>query len=219
MNKSIVILVSLVTILSLSACKKDRLNANGNIISENRSVANFTGVSANGDTDVYVSYGPEFSVVVRGSSNLVPHFKTQVVNNVLHLKFENVNVSDDDIDVMVTMPTVNKVAISGSGDVEIKGSFPAVSNLEASVTGSGDIEVENNITIDRLNVDISGSGEVDFERVTAKIANVNLTGSGEIKFQVSETLKARITGSGKIYYRGNPTVQQDISGSGKLIKY
>ena len=219
MNKLTFTLLVLTTIFSLSACKKDRLTANGNITSETRDVAQFTGISSSGATEVKVTYGTTFNVVVKGSSNLIPQFTTRVVNNVLYLGFEHVNVHRDDIEVELTMPSIQRVSVSGSGEIDIKGSFPAQQSLSVDISGSAEVEVENPMLVERVNVEISGSGDADLEEVTAKQADANISGSGNVKFQVSDHLKAKISGSGKVYYRGNPTVQQDISGSGKLIKF
>jgi len=219
MRTLVAIVFGLAVIIHLSACKKDRLTANGNIVSETRNLGQFTGISSSGATPVEVKYGTEFSVVVKGSSNIVPHYTTRVVNNVLHIGFERLSISRDDVEVILTMPTLNSVELSGSTEVEIEGNFPAIANFKVSISGSGKVEAETPLQIDNVKVDISGSGQVDFEEVTTKTADADISGSGSLKLQVQDRIKAKISGSGKIYYRGNPVVQQDISGSGKLIKF
>lgn len=218
MKHFITIILSLVAIVNFSACKKERLTANGNIISETRNLGQFNGVSSSGATPVEIRYGTEYSIVIKGSSNIVPHYNTRIVNSLLHIGFENVNVRRDDIEVILTMPMVKKISLSGSTEVEIKGNFPSVTNFDVYISGSGEVEIENEMQAKNVNVEISGSGEVDFEKMTTKNAEANISGSGIMKIQVQDRLKAKISGSGKVYYRGNPTVQQDISGSGKLIK-
>ncbi|MDQ8003611.1 MAG: head GIN domain-containing protein [Pedobacter sp.] len=218
MKHFIIIILGLIAIINFSACKKDRLTGNGNIISETRDIAQFTGVNSSGATDVKITYGTTFKVVVKGSSNLIPYFKTRVTNNVLYLGYENANVKDDDIEVEITMPSITKIDVSGSGEIDIKGSFPAQQSLSVAISGSAEVEVESPMLVEQVKVEISGSGEADLEEVGAKQAEANVSGSGSVKFQVSDNLKAKISGSGKVYYKGNPTIQQDISGSGKLIK-
>ncbi|WP_343533406.1 head GIN domain-containing protein [Pedobacter sp.] len=219
MKRVIAIVLGLVVVIHFSACKKDRLTGNGNIISETRNLGQFTGISSSGATPVEVKYGTEFGVVVKGSSNIVPRYTTRIVNNVLHIGFERVNINRDDIEVTLTMPTLNRIDLSGSTKVEIEGNFPLIANLNVSISGSGKVEADNAMQIDNVKVDISGSGMVDFEEVMSKTADADISGSGSLKLQVQDRIKAKISGSGKIYYKGNPVVQQDISGSGKLIKY
>lgn len=219
MKRVFAILLGLFVVIHFSACKKDRLTANGNIISETRNLGQFTGISSSGATPVEVKYGAEFRVVVKGSSNIVPHYTTRVVNNVLHIGFERIGISRDDVEVILTMPILNRIELSGSTEVEVEGSFPAIASLNVSISGSGKVEVDHAIQVDQVKVDISGSGTVDFEEVLAKTADADISGSGSLRLQVQDRIKAKISGSGKIYYRGNPVVQQDISGSGKLIKF
>ncbi|WP_113662963.1 head GIN domain-containing protein [Pedobacter nanyangensis] len=219
MKRVFAILLGLFVVIHFSACKKDRLTANGNIISETRNLGQFTGISSSGATPVEVKYGTEFRVVVKGSSNIVPHYTTRVVNNVLHIGFERIGISRDDVEVILTMPILNRIELSGSTEVEVEGSFPAIASLNVSISGSGKVEVDHAIQVDQVKVDISGSGTVDFEEVLAKTADADISGSGSLRLQVQDRIKAKISGSGKIYYRGNPVVQQDISGSGKLIKF
>lgn len=219
MKRVIAMVLGLVVVICFSACKKDRLTGNGNLISETRNLGQFTGISSSGATPIEVKYGIEFSVVVKGSSNIVPHYTTRIVNNVLHIGFERVNVSRDDVEVILTMPTLSKIDLSGSTEVEIEGGFPAIANLNVSISGSGKVEADNAMQIDNVKVDISGSGVVAFEAVTSKTADADISGSGSLRLQVQDRIKAKISGSGKVYYKGNPIIQQDISGSGKLIKF
>lgn len=219
MKRVIAMVLSLVVVIHFSACKKDRLTANGNIVSETRKLGQFTGLSSSGATPVEVKYGTEFSVVVKGSSNIVQHYTTRIVNNVLHIGFERVNVSRDDVEVILTMPTLNKVELSGSTEVEIEGNFPLIANLNVSISGSGKVEADDAMQIENVKVDISGSGKMDFEAVTSKTAEADISGSGSLRLWVQDKIKAKISGSGKLYYKGNPVIQQDISGSGKLIKF
>lgn len=218
MKHFIKIVLALIAIINLSACKKDRLTANGNIISETRDIAQFTGINSSGATPIKVNQGTAFKVVVSGSSNIVPHYTTRVVNNVLYLSFENINVHRDDVEVELTMPSINKIDLSGSGEVKVKGNFPSQSRLLVSISGSAQVDIANAMQAGQVDVEISGSGKAYLEEVEAQQVEADISGSGIARFQVSDRLKAKISGSGIVYYRGNPIIQQDISGSGKIIK-
>jgi len=204
--------------LLLISCSKDRLTASGDKTTETRELRDFSGVKSSGANDVHITYGEEFKVTLKGSDNLVPYFKTEVVGNTLHLGYERVNVRRDDIEVFVTLPEIQYVSVSGSGSVDIYGSFPEVEFFDVAISGSGEVEIEDPFEANESVIKISGSGEADLERLTANHAEINISGSGDAKLRVAETLKARISGSGKIYYKGNPQVDSHISGSGKVIK-
>ena len=201
-----------------SSCSKERISASGDKITETRSPGTFTGVNSAGGNDVHISYGTEYKVTLRGSDNLIPHFKTEIMSNILYLKYDGVNVNRDDIDIHITLPLINYISLNGSGEIDIKGQFPEADKFKVNISGSGEVDLENTLTANETTVSISGSGEADLERLETKIADIDISGSGDAKINVTESLKARISGSGKIYYFGSPAIDSKISGSGKVIK-
>lgn len=213
------IIFGLLIILFLASCTKDRITADGNITSETRNPGTFTKVYTSGANNVHIIYGNEYKVELKGSGNLLPYFKTNVVNGKLHLSYENVNVKHNDIEIFVTMPTVKNVALSGSGTVDIIGNFSTIDFLSFEISGSGDIIAKSNLLVDEMDINISGSGKADAEKIASNYADVTISGSGDAKVGVRSKLIASISGSGKIYYSGNAVVESHISGSGKVIKF
>jgi len=202
----------------LISCSKDRLTASGDKSTETRTVKQFTGIESSGANDIHISYGTEFRVMLKGSDNLLPYFKTEVLGNTLRLGYERVNVKHDDVEIYVTLPALNYISLSGSGDATISGSFPQLNVLQVLISGSAELEAENSLQTDELLVKISGSGEVDLKRVQSNSAELSISGSGEAKIGACQHLKARISGSGKVYYTGTPLIDSQIGGSGKLLK-
>ena len=202
----------------LISCSKDRLTASGDKSTETRTVKQFTGIESSGANDIHISYGTEFRVMLKGSDNLLPYFKTEVLGNTLRLGYERVNVKHDDVEIYVTLPALNYISLSGSGDANISGSFPQLNVLQVLISGSAELEAENTMLADELLVKISGSGEVDLKKVQSNSAELSISGSGEAKIGDCQHLKARISGCGKVYYTGSPLIDSQISGSGKLLK-
>ncbi|HEY0054903.1 MAG TPA: head GIN domain-containing protein [Pedobacter sp.] len=207
-------------IIFTSSCSKERLEGNGNIITEVRNLSNFSGIINSGSKNINVAYGAEYKVELRGSSNLIPAYRTEILNGNLNPNYDNkANVRDDDIEVYVTMPAIRSAKLTGSGDILIKGSFPARDYFEAIISGSGDIHFNGGFNVDELKVTNSGSGMVELLNVKSNRAEVFISASGNAKVNVTDQLKVRITGSGSTYYIGNPTIESDISGSGKVVKH
>lgn len=213
-------LITLATLfLLLVSCKKDRLTANGDMKTERRNPGMFTGVSASGSNAIHISYGEEYKVELKGSSNLIPYFSTKVVGGTLNLNYERASVSRDDLVIYVTLPLLKNISLSGSAEVEVKGSFPLINLFQVDVSGSGEVEVKDPMQANNINISVSGSGEVDLEKLGARFVTTDISGSGDVRVKVEERLKASISGSGKVYYTGSPVVESNISGSGKLIKF
>lgn len=214
--KQLIIIATLFCLFT--SCTKDRLTANGDHITTIREVSNFTAIRSIGAHPIEIKYGNEFKVVLKGSNNLLPYFKTEVNNNKLYLGYENANVEHDDVQVEVTLPVLKSISLSGSSKVDISGDFPLIGFFNIDVSGSGTILLNNNLNADDLDVTISGSGDVGLEKLAAKRADISISGSGNAYLKVEDNLKANISGSGKVYYAGNPEVESRISGSGKVIK-
>jgi hypothetical protein len=209
---------SIISIFFLS-CAKERIEGNGNIITETRPLSEFSGVSSSGSKNISISYGTAFKVELRGSSNLIPKYRTRIVGSTIKLGYENlVRIENDDIRVYVTVPRIKEVSLSGSGNIDISGAFPKQDRFETYISGSGDVNLEDDMQVDRVITDISGSGKANLNPLQCQTADVNISGSGEVKLGVEEHLKVKISGSGKVYY-GNASVDSRISGSGKVVKY
>lgn len=212
------LLFTCASILLITGCKKDRLTASGDQITDIRFPGEFSGINTSGSTAVQITYGTEFKVELRGSNNLIPYYKTKIINGTLYLGYENASVQHDDVKAFITLPGISNVALSGSGKININGDFPAVNKLKLSISGSGDILVNDPFEAEEVLVNISGSGKADLLKVDSKKAEVDISGSGNATLSIQDKLKAKISGSGKVYYNGSPEVDASISGSGKVIK-
>lgn len=59
------LLLSILSIVMLNSCSKDRLTANGDRITETRTLNEFTGVLVSGANRVNLNYGNEYKVVLK----------------------------------------------------------------------------------------------------------------------------------------------------------
>lgn len=206
-------------VMIMASCKKEKIKGTGEIITEPRSVADFYNVSLSGSSDVFITQGNDFEVKVKGYENIVPELETKVQDGTLLIAFKpNTNVSNDNSEVHITMPNLNSVALSGSGNINAAGSFSGSGNFKATIDGSGNIVLESG-DANNYRVDISGSGSVKSFGMISKQAAITIAGSGNVELTVTENLNSTINGSGNVYYKGNPPgVYSKITGSGQVIK-
>ena len=140
-----------------------------------------------------------------------------------------------EVDIYVTMKTIEGLSVSGSGNLESDGTLET-DDLELAVSGSGDIdldidgdELETRISgsgsiqlsgnANEAEARISGSGRVKAEDLTVTSFGARISGSGSCYITVKEEIEASISGSGSVYYAGNPgRVISNSSGSGKVRK-
>lgn len=204
-------------LLFLASCTKERIKGSGPTTTETRNVSNFTKVTVSGSNSVHIVNGNSFSVQVKGYSNLLPYFETELNGSTLELHFRNgVSVSNNNIEVFITMPQITSLRSSGSTNADIKGPFNC-DVLDVNISGSGNVLIEGAVA-DQFKLSVSGSGNLKAFGMVAVRADIGISGSGKTEITVTDQLKVDISGSAVVYYKGTPTsVESEISGSGKLI--
>jgi len=219
------------------SCKK--IVGHGNTITEQRAIQNFTEISSAINAKVYITIQPDFNVEITAEENIVNAIQTNLSANKLEIKTKTGNLlrPHDDIIIRVGLPALEQRSVSGSGDAFVQNTVSGdkvgfyvsgsgsisvedvlLSNeLHAEVSGSGDIYFKNG-EAPNIDLDGSGSGEVDAANVQGINGNIHLSGSGSTRIWLSGSLEGHISGSGSIYYRGDPAIDAHVSGSGKIKK-
>ena len=166
------------------SCKKESIKGGGSVITESRQVADFSKISVSGSTNIFISQGASFDVKVKAYENIVPYLETKVQNGTLLIAFKaNSNVSNDNSEVFITMPALNGVAVSGSGNINSTGKFPGSDDFTASISGSGNIILEEGATTN-YQINISGSGSVKSFDMVSQQAVATIAGSGNAELSV-----------------------------------
>jgi hypothetical protein len=216
-----------------------KIEGNGQLKKETRSVGSFTAIGSSGSWDVMVAYGEPGSIQVEGDENLLPYIETYIKDGKLQIQArKSANLrSKNKITVYVTVTKLTAVTLSGSGDIIGDGNFSYDGTIDCKVSGSGNIRLglkkagQADISVSgsgkvilkgaakTVNVKISGSGGVDCAELNSDDANVNISGSGDVKLFVNRSIDAGISGSGTVRYRGAATdIRKHISGSGTVRK-
>src|SRR5690606_9208776 len=103
----------------------------------------FTGVEVTGPDDVTVRRGDSFSIVARGRQETLDRLEIKVDGSQLSIgrKRDGSNLwsRDDDLDIAITMPRLDKARLTGSGSIEADNVEGAA--IEAVVMGSGDLKI------------------------------------------------------------------------------
>ncbi len=203
----------------LFSCSKVKIAGTGTVLTEQRNVSDFYSVKVMGSTKVYISQGLSFNVSAKAYENILQILQTRVENGVLIIDFKNnSNVTNDNSEVTITMPSISSLTIDGDGSISTLGIFTSINNLSVSLSGAGSININKATAINYI-INISGSGDVNSFGVLAENAIVKINGSGNASLSLTGSLNANISGSGNIYYKGNGVqVTSQIKGSGQVIK-
>ena len=203
---------------------------------ETRKLTGFTKVSFGVPGNLYISLGSEFKVVLEGDKDFLADIETEISGDRLVIKKDNwTQFNNKKVIVNITMPAVEGLSVSGSGQAEITDAVKAVDfdmgvsgsgkliineiiagNLECGISGSGDVIINGTGSIDDAEISISGSGSYSGEELKLKTAEIGISGSGSCYCNVTESLEAHVSGSGNVTYSGNPKIDARVSGSGRV---
>ena len=209
---------------------------------EKRNVPSFSEISLKVSAKVYVTQGSEQSLKIMAKSSTLDELITEVKGRRLYIRFPNKkffqrNFNPGKIEIYITVPEVNALAVSGSGDIYIDDLESRILDMavsgsgnikiedldskrvKASISGSGNVSVGKGGVAEELSVSISGSGNFNGKGFEADQVTVHTSGSGNASVRSNGSVKARIAGSGNIYYGGNPSIDASVAGSGKVKKF
>jgi Putative auto-transporter adhesin, head GIN domain len=179
---------------------------------QTRDVAGFTRIDNRASVDVRVLVGAPRRVRVHAGEKVIDDVRAEVHDGTLRLSFDHHGLGSGEVRVDVSVPTLEAIEASGSGDIEAHGIDGDVFELRSD--GSADIALQG--TANRLTVDLDGSGDADLADLTARQADVLVGGSGDADLRADDGLDVTIDGSGDVRYHGHPALTQRVDGSGEL---
>lgn len=155
------------------------LNGSGPVVSEEREVANFTGVRNTGSFTVYVTEAESFGVEVLAQENLLPIIETYVSGSNLIVSTKNgaCYKSSSPVEVLVSLPEIDMVSLSGSG--QLYADVLSSAEVEISNSGSGSMQIDS-VYAESYAVGNSGSGSIAVDHSYADEADLVQSGSGSI---------------------------------------
>ena len=215
-----------------------KIKGNGNMTTITRTTSDYDVIAVAGSFDVELVSGKEGEITLEGESNLLEYVMTEVNDGKLKIKVKkgySLRVSNGK-KLVITVPfkDLDKVALSGSGDVYTKNATIKGREFKMALAGSGDVILDVDVDTlkmgvsgsgdmtasgdaDTAEIKLAGSGDIHAYKLKAKNAEVSLAGSGDIRVHVTDNLKARVAGSGDITYKGRPKREDTkVAGSGSI---
>ena len=213
-----VCLALLFIMITVSQIDAQRFKGEGPIVKKTLNLNSFHSITINSSMDVKLKQGATQSVVAEGNSNIIERIKTEVSNGTWKADLMKGNYSFKKLIVHITIPNLEKLKISGSGDIMVD--HFETDNLGIYINGSGDIAFNNGLHIDReLDIAVSGSGDIMVKDLNVQSTNCRISGSGDIHLTgKSENAQYRIAGTGDVDAMNLMTSNADINinGSGDV---
>jgi len=179
-----------------------------------RQVGAFSAIELEAGATMVVKVGEAPSVRLSGDDNLLKEVRTRVSNGVLTIDLEHSCSFRRGLDIEVTTPSLERLAIEGSGDVRVQGL--GGERVKFSIEGSGTLRAQG--AVQELVGSIEGSGDLKLAELDAAKAELSIEGSGAIEVRVAQALHYSIEGSGSIRYSGAAELAGKVDGSGSIEK-
>jgi hypothetical protein len=194
------ILVLLFSFISLSSCISSQsfvpVKGKGASVDRNYTVSGFNGIDVSSGFDVILIQGNSEGVVLTAQENLFEHITVKVDQGILKIYTENNIMATQPLKARITYKSIGSLKVSGGGDVT--GETPVnVPRLDLALSGGGDLSAV--INTDELSCHISGGGDAAIKGKIKKY-DLGMSGGGDIQSEITAT-----------------TVYCDISGGGDIV--
>lgn len=228
-----------VVLLGFSSCGMNVLRGEGKKTTQSPTVAGFDAIdiAISSKINIAVGTGGTQEIVLSGYENIIKHIKTEVKENTLVISYDlddTWSISDDDVEVRISVPALKALSLSGSPHVNIHGNVTG-SEFKLDISGACSIKIDS-INTEKFMADLSGLSELEINGGTVKQASYDISGGGKIEafplqteetsasisgaakseVSVSRKLEATISGAGSVKYKGKPEVVKHVSGIGSV---
>jgi hypothetical protein len=191
------------------------IKSSGASIEELRPVGTIKSVDLSMHANVFVHQGDENTIKIKAPENLIEYIETNQKGSTLVLKTSRcVRSRSDDISLYIPVTELSSLRISGSGNIFVANTFEG-QRIDMNISGSGNIHFTG--FYDHVATNISGSGNINVAGECSK-HDVQISGSGQINSFELEALTAnvRISGSGNANVNVLHHMDARISGSGNV---
>jgi Putative auto-transporter adhesin, head GIN domain len=202
-------------LIAQTACDPLGTRGSGDLVTETRNETGFHAIKASIPGKMEVLVDSVYKVEVTCEENIIDYLDTKVVNGVLEINFDR-NVYDvDKLKITVSAPSWDAFELSGSANIDVQNAING-SNLDLEISGSGDIDLFK-AEFDKFNINISGSGNVALNGSGTDM-ECTVSGSGELEALDCpvKTADINVSGSGDVRLDVSTTLKVNISGSGTV---
>lgn len=196
----------------------------------------FTEVELGHAFRIEITQGNMFKIEARGALRDINDLELRVVNGRLVGKYEpNLN-NRKRTEIMIQMPRLTYLHLSGATDTRLYGFEAENDSLELYVSGASELDAL--MTWQYVEMNIDGASEVNLDGVSNTIdaqisgasnffggnfrvesAHMDISGVSKAKINVLKELTGKVTGNSELSYIGNPpTLEVDVKDNSKLRK-
>ena len=207
---------ALFVLIIIMACDADNdlcLKGSGDVNDYTLELDSFDEVKLTGPVNLRITQGMGQEVIVMAEPEMYQHLSYRVINKRLEIGYEdNIKCFDTNFGVWinVTVPDINAVSVEGASEIRSSGDL-TLDKLAIDISGTGDIEITGNV--DEQIINVAGTINLNNFELSTETTEITIAGAGTLEVAVEELLDITVSGAATIRYKGNPQIKQDISGT------
>jgi len=199
-------------ILIAAGCRWGGIMGNGHIVTDTRTVSDFSEIESGGAFQIEWRSGPP-SLSITTDENLLRYISNENIDHRLRLHSRGNLWPTHHINVLISSPTRSGAKLTGAARLTAN----QLSGHSFAIESTGAAKIFLDGSVDELITDMTGASKLEANSLKTKTAEISSTGASHAEVAASETLKVSITGAGKVIYSGNPpTIEKHVSGAGTI---
>ncbi len=213
----------------------ESITGDGSVVTEERDVPGFNGISVSTAIDVYITQANEERVRVNTDENLQDVVKSEVKDGILKIYAAKNIRNAASKKVYVDYINLNKIKVSSAGDIRGENTLNT-DELEIGLSSSGDLKLDviaqkiyinisssgnGNLSgkTDYLKANLSSAGDLSAFDLEAKVGDISVSSAGDARVFITEEASFTSSSAGDIYYKGDPKIKHiSTSSSGSIRK-
>lgn len=211
----VAVIIAIISVLAVSAasCKWTigLVRGSGDIKTEERDVSGFNKVYLSGTGNLIITQGEKESLVIEADDNIIPLISTDVFGNKLNISIARGYsfIPTVKIKYYLTVIDLDGISLSGAGDINCDDL--STDKLEFDISGAGDVDF--NINAESIEITSSGVGDINLNgKVDSQ--DVDISGVGKYNAEELESRQCRISVSGAGTATVNVSEELDVEISG-----
>lgn len=206
--------------IAFASCKKEV--GTGVLVTEEIYVTeDFTAIENRIAADVLLTQGLNRTVILEGHQNILDEIDVEFDDDEITIKPRrfNSNVDWSHVKVHITLPELMKLDLKGSGRFVANYPF-TLDKLEIEQAGNGQV-IFNKLNVDRLESEILGNGDLEIGSGSCRRLILEMKGNGDFEGRdfVSTQADIHISGSGSAVVNVTEYMKAKITGSGDILYY
>lgn len=169
----------------------------GKVVTKTIEVQPFSEIILSGNVDIRFTQGDTLKVEAYGNEKAIESKNITSNNNILIVsKKEDAPNNAPTIKLLITAPSLERVNVTGAGDIDFKGEIVLEGNLDLNVSGAGNVNI-NKLVCNDLDIKITGAGDVTANKITSQKATIQTCGAGDVDASIKATdILLTISGAG-----------------------